>query len=128
MITVSPIRVLIVHLSDDRYLNARKNSHGQPISWTYTCAQREDRKRTPKKTDDEKKQRDKPQMDVFPCEGRLWISISPGSSGNACAEIKLEHKMDHLKYQNVQIPDDVKEFIKLNCKRRVPEVQSLQII
>ena len=78
----------------------------------YHCAQIVTRQQKPKKGKKEGvKQRDKEQMTTFKCGGWLHITITDESN---VALVKLKHEDDHIKYWNIDIPDEIQDHVRNN--------------
>ncbi|KAJ7715311.1 hypothetical protein B0H14DRAFT_2251255, partial [Mycena olivaceomarginata] len=88
----------------------------------YHCAQSSARQHKPKKNSDVKKQRDKGQMRTFACQGWLTVWASPDSDSEYL--IRIRHDDCHEKYVCIDVPDDVKSYIKENSKMRSFQVSS----
>jgi hypothetical protein len=78
----------------------------------YRCAQNSSRQLKPTKISNPAvKNRDKEQMDTFQCHGWLFITIM---DGGADAFIKFRHNEDHIPYWNIDVPQDVKDYVLKN--------------
>lgn len=77
----------------------------------YHCAQLSDRQREPKqdcRTKEGAKPRDKLSMDTHNCAGWLNIIITDELDH---AIVSLRHELDHQPYWNIELPQNIKDFI-----------------
>lgn len=89
----------------------------------YSCAQSVQRQHESRKVLDISKQRDKIPMHSFDCKGWLQIHLSRDLQ-YAC--VKLVHEEDHVHYCMIDIPNDVKDYVKESAdKLTVTQVRSL---
>ncbi|KAF5330152.1 hypothetical protein D9611_010589 [Ephemerocybe angulata] len=85
----------------------------------YHCAQDSDRQdKSRKKEGEDVKNRDKVQMDTFPCHGWLHITLS---TILPYALIKINHDMAHTPYWWRDIPEDVRNMVKEH-KNSTPDI------
>ncbi|EJD33290.1 hypothetical protein AURDEDRAFT_77094, partial [Auricularia subglabra TFB-10046 SS5] len=77
----------------------------------YTCSQNSKRQAKPQKHADPTKQRDKISLDTFDCRGWLHITVSD-TIGTVL--VKLTHCEDHVHYECIDIPQDVRQLVE-NC-------------
>ncbi|KAG6848015.1 hypothetical protein H0H93_004170 [Arthromyces matolae] len=80
--------------------------------YMYNCAQSKSRQHKPKKGKG-LMERDKYQLDTFPCSGWLHITVTLGDS---VALVKFKHEDDHVPYWKIDVPQNVQDFIKMNTK------------
>ena len=86
----------------------------------YHCAQNKHRQHKVKKNQaDGVKHRDKDQMDTFDCDGWLHINIWEDSD---IVFVKLKHEEDHVYYWNIDVPNDVQDFVKRNSEMSPTQV------
>lgn len=86
----------------------------------YHCAQISSRQHKSKKsTADGVKHRDKDHMDTFSCGG--WIHITVMDDGDD-AFVKLDHKDKHVAYWNIDVPEEVQQFVKDKSELTVTQV------
>jgi hypothetical protein len=86
----------------------------------YSCAQLCTRQHKPKKSSKEDViHRAKGRMDAFACDGWLHITLFVGSTE---VFVKLKHKDDHAPYWSIEVPEDVKEYVKDNPKLKTAAV------
>ena len=74
----------------------------------FSCAQsmaREHKAKVPKGG----KPRDARRMERFDCSGWLYIAVQAASD---VMSIKISHKVDHLPYADISIPDRWKQYIE----------------
>jgi hypothetical protein len=90
-----------------------KRSNGSSARYMYHCAQSTERQHAPSKKAPPPKKRDKIQMDAFNCHGWLHISLSEVDN---VANVKIDHRDDHIPYVPIDILEDVKELIISNPK------------
>jgi len=76
----------------------------------FHCAQSKDCHRKSQKIEGEELQQDKLAMDTFECHGWLHITLHYGTS---IANIKIEHKEDHILYCSIYIHEEIKAMIVL---------------
>ncbi|KAK6972001.1 hypothetical protein R3P38DRAFT_2550175 [Favolaschia claudopus] len=79
--------------------------------YEYTCAQNSLRQEKSQKKASSEKQRDKAQMSTFECQGWLTIWASPDDDSEYF--IRIRHQECHQKYVCIDIPDDVKQIIRI---------------
>jgi hypothetical protein len=92
----------------------------------YHCAQNGTRQLNPTKAEDgEKKQRDRRQMITFDCKGWLFITVDTTSN---FAFVKLQHELDHVPYHQKEVPAKVKEYVVVNPRLTVPQVNSSKFV
>ncbi|KAG6848311.1 hypothetical protein H0H93_001313, partial [Arthromyces matolae] len=78
----------------------------------YHCAQTETRQHKPKKSEkDGVKHRDKLMLDTFDRSGWMHITVIEDEE---MAHVRLKHMDKHIHYCCIDVPDDVKEFVKAN--------------
>src|SRR5581483_6520525 len=81
------------------------------INYWYFCSQRHDLAARPKKHQDVSKHRDTKAMERFRCNGIVKVSID---SLNNMASLSVKHDLLHKKPTNVEVSQDIKDFIKEN--------------
>ncbi|KAF9558195.1 hypothetical protein CPC08DRAFT_773455 [Agrocybe pediades] len=84
--------------------------------YSYHCAQLQigSRPRKPRKsTAVDVKNRNKPMMETFPCEG--WLIVTANDDGSGPALVKLKHHHRHVFYWNVDFPEHLRHFKVDTC-------------
>ncbi|TBU40260.1 hypothetical protein BD309DRAFT_870600 [Dichomitus squalens] len=92
-----------------------KMSNGAETTYMYHCAQNSKRQRKPQKVPDASKHRDKEAMDGFPCQGWLSVTVTDGSDS---LFITLGHRLDHIPYVPIDLPDSVVALVRDNPNMR----------
>lgn len=92
----------------------------------YHCAQLRTRQQMPKKSQREGvKQRDKEQMESFPCGGWMHITIT---EGDPSAFVRFKHQDDHVHYWNIDIPSDIKSYVQENMSMNPTQVSLIMLV
>ncbi|PIL26554.1 hypothetical protein GSI_12312 [Ganoderma sinense ZZ0214-1] len=94
-------------------------SNQSETTFTYNCAQNAKRQKKSKKVADPKKHRDKDAMDSFDCHG--WLSIRVTDNLDIVA-ITLTHRLSHVPYCPIDLPDDVVAMINENPNQTVSQL------
>ena len=90
--------------------------------YMYHCSQVHERQHKPKKGRSEgAKPRDKDAMDTFDCHGWLFITVTEGSD---IANVKFQHKDDHVPYWNIDVPQDVQDLVHDNPNMTPTQVRN----
>jgi hypothetical protein len=90
--------------------------------YMYHCSQMQERQQKPKKSQCEgAKPHDKDAMDTFDCHGWLFITVTEGSD---VVNVKFQHKDDHVPYWNIDVPQDVQDFIHNNLSMTPTQVRN----
>ncbi|KAI9057367.1 hypothetical protein FKP32DRAFT_1689206 [Trametes sanguinea] len=94
----------------------RARTRTKDAVYSYSCAQSEDREPNAKAPKGERG-RDTLRMDRFPCSGWLHLSISDASE---ISVISLKHKVEHVAYLNIDLPDRWKAYIREHARSQTP--------
>ncbi|KAM6491726.1 hypothetical protein JOM56_012766 [Amanita muscaria] len=85
----------------------------------YHCAQSKTRQHDSQKSDNQTKHRDKESMTAFQCNGWIYITLYEGSP---VAFVKIRHEEEHIPYWSIDVPPEVKAYIKDNTGLNAPEL------
>lgn len=90
---------------------SHKKGDGRSARYRYSCVQLDKRQQESKKVEDARKHRDRECMQTYSCNGWLNITVNPSKVSEVL--ISLVHKCDHPPYWSIDIPDNVKELIRV---------------
>lgn len=109
LVTDLPVDSSILYCN--RYHSMHQSSMDSQTTHNYHCAQNSKRQKKPEKVSDPKKHRDKEAMDSFDCHGWLTLTVSDDSDAIV---VTLDHRMSHIAYCPIDLPDDVDTIIREN--------------
>ncbi|KIL55523.1 hypothetical protein M378DRAFT_17871 [Amanita muscaria Koide BX008] len=90
----------------------------------YHCAQSKTRQHDSQTSGNQTKQRDKESMTAFQCNGWIYITLY---QGNPVAFVKIRHEEEHVPYWCIDVPPEVKAYIKDNTGLNAPEVEPITL-
>ncbi|KAF8912407.1 hypothetical protein CPB85DRAFT_1561485 [Mucidula mucida] len=83
--------------------------------FSYNCAQLCTRQHAPKKHAPTGKHHDKDRMDSFECHGWVTMWVCAGSQ---ILFVRFNHALNHVPYFCIDVPDDVRTYVKNNPRLR----------
>lgn len=88
----------------------------------FHCAQANTRQHKSKKCfpEDSDKARDKDRMYTFKCDGWLHITITDDVD---TAFVKYKHEDDHVPYWDIEVPEEIKAFVRENIQMTPTQVR-----
>ncbi|KAJ8469947.1 hypothetical protein ONZ51_g8667 [Trametes cubensis] len=97
------------------YERCRRRVRTADSMFLYSCAQSASRAKKGK--DDYEKTRDTQRMPRFQCDGWLHIAVSPNSD---VMEISLKHRLEHVPYLDIELPEKWKTYIREHGRGQTP--------
>ena len=94
-----------------RYHSKHESTMDQQTTYNYHCTQNSKRQKKPEKVSDPMKHRDKEAIDSFDCHG--WLSLTVSDTSDTVT-ITLDHRMSHIAYCPIDLPEDIDTIIHKN--------------
>lgn len=117
------VNVYAYELMIYRYHLRHDHKNTDVTRFSYNCAQLCTRQHAPKKHAPTGKHHDKDRMDSFECHGWVTMWVCAGSQ---ILFVRFNHALDHVPYFCIDVPDDVRAYVKNNPRLRPNQVSLRQ--